>query len=48
MDAHRRSCRVRLPALSLSSLASIQLNAKQFCPKATGALWIVGGKLNER
>jgi hypothetical protein len=47
MDADRRSSRVRLPAISLSSLASLQLNAEEFHPEATGPLWIVCGELNE-
>jgi len=36
-----------LPALSLFSLASLQLNAEEFQPEATGTLWIVCRKLNE-
>jgi hypothetical protein len=47
MDADRRGSRVRLPALSLSSLASLQLDAEEFHPEATGALCIVCGKFNE-
>jgi len=47
MDADRRCSRVCLPALSLSSLTSLQLNAEELHPEAAGALWIVCGKLNE-
>src|SRR4051812_24529213 len=41
MDADRRGCRVRLPALPLSGLAGLQLDAEELHPEATGALWIV-------
>jgi hypothetical protein len=37
-----------LPALSLSILASLQLNAEEPRPEASGARGIVGGKLDER
>jgi hypothetical protein len=36
-----------LPALSLSSLASLQLNAEEFRPEAPSARGIVGGELDE-
>jgi hypothetical protein len=36
-----------LPALSLSILASLQLNAEELCPEASGALGIVCRKLDE-
>jgi hypothetical protein len=36
-----------LPALSLSILASLQLNAEEFRPEASRARGIVGGKLDE-
>jgi hypothetical protein len=36
-----------LPALSLSLLAGLQLDAEQLHPKASGALGIVGGKFDE-
>jgi len=47
MDTDRWGVRVGLPTLSLFSLASLQVNAQEFHPEATGALWIVCGKLNE-
>ena len=47
MDADRGGSRVRLPALSLSISASLQLNAEELDPEAPGALGIVGGKLDE-
>jgi hypothetical protein len=48
MDADRGGSRVRLPALSLAGLASVQLDAEEFRPEAMSALWIVRGKLNQR
>jgi hypothetical protein len=47
MDADRGGSRVRLPALSLSISASLQLNAEELDPEAPGALGIVCGKLDE-
>jgi hypothetical protein len=47
MDADRGGSRVRLPALSLSISASLQLNAEELDPEAPGALGIVCGKLEE-
>src|SRR5215218_3649653 len=47
MNADRGGSRVRLPALSLSISASLQLNAEQLDPEAPGALGIVCGKLDE-
>ena len=47
MDADRGGSRVRLPALSLSILASLQRGAEKGHPKASGALGIVCGKLDE-
>jgi hypothetical protein len=47
MDADRWGFRVRLPALSLSSLAGLQLKAEELHPEATGALGIVCGKLDQ-
>jgi len=47
MDADRWSSRVRLPALSLSPLAGLQLEAEELHPEASGALGIVGGKFDE-
>ena len=47
MDADRGGSRVRLPALSLSISASLQLNAEKLDPEAPGALGIVCGKLDE-
>jgi hypothetical protein len=41
-----RSC-VRLPALSFTILASVQLNAEELRPETSGARGIVGGKLDE-
>ncbi len=47
MDADRGGSQVRLPALSLSISASLQLNAEELDPEAPGALGIVCGKLDE-
>jgi hypothetical protein len=47
MDADRWSSRVRLPALSLSLLAGLQLDAEELHPEASGALGIVGGTFDE-
>ena len=47
MNADRGGSGVRLPALSLSILASLQLNAEELRPEASGARGIVGGKLDE-
>jgi hypothetical protein len=47
MNADRGRSRVRLPALSLSILASLQLNAEELRPEASRARGIVGGKLDE-
>ena len=47
MDADRWSSRMRLPALSLSLLAGLQLDAEKRRPEASGALGIVGGKFDE-
>jgi hypothetical protein len=47
MDADRRRARMRLPALSLFSLASLHLNAEESHPETTGALGVVRGKLGE-
>jgi hypothetical protein len=47
MDADHWGSRVRLPALSLSLLAGLQLDAEQLHPKGSGALGIVGGKVDE-
>ena len=48
MEPDRGGARVRLPAFSLSGLAILQFNAEEVHPEVTGALWIVGGKLDER
>jgi hypothetical protein len=47
MDADRRDFRVRLPALSFSCSAGLQLNSEKLHPEATGALRIVCGKLDK-
>jgi hypothetical protein len=48
MDTDRWSSRVRLPALALSLVAGLQLDAEEPYPEASGALGIVGGKFDER
>jgi hypothetical protein len=47
VDADRWGCRVRLPALSLWTLAILQLNAEELRPEASGALGVIGGELDE-
>jgi hypothetical protein len=47
MDADRGGSGVRLPAFSLSILASLQLNPEKLHPEASGALGIVCRKLDE-
>jgi hypothetical protein len=47
VDADRWGFRVGLPALSLSSLAALELDSEELHPEATGALWIVCGKLDQ-
>src|SRR5688572_4459153 len=47
MDANRRRARMRLPALSLPSFASLHLNTEESHPEATGALGVVCGKLRK-
>jgi hypothetical protein len=47
MDADSWGSRVRLPALSLSLLAGLQLDAEELDRDASGALGIVGGKFDE-
>jgi hypothetical protein len=47
MDADRGGTPVRLPALSLSISASLQLRAEERGPETSGALEIVGGELDE-
>jgi hypothetical protein len=47
MDADRGDSRVRLPARSLFVFASLQPNAEELHPEASGALGIVCGKLDE-
>jgi hypothetical protein len=38
---------MRLPALSLFISASLELNAEELCPEASGAHGVVCGKLDE-
>jgi hypothetical protein len=47
MDPDGGDSRVRLPALSLSILASLKLKAEELHPEASGARGIVSGKLDE-
>jgi hypothetical protein len=47
MDADRGGSRVRLPALSLSVLAGLQLDTEELRPEASSARRIVGGKFDE-
>jgi hypothetical protein len=47
VDADRRGCRVRLPALSLRVLAILQLNAEKLGPEAPGAFGVISGELDE-
>ena len=47
VDADRRGRRVRLPTLALWTLATLQLNAEQLRPEASGALGVISGELDE-
>ena len=47
VDANRGGFRVRLPAFSLSGVASLQGNVKEPRPEASCASGIISGKLDE-
>jgi len=47
VNPDRRGGRVRLPALSLRTLAIVQLNAEELRPEASGALGVISGELDQ-
>jgi len=47
VDANRGSLRVRLPAFSLSRVASLQRNIEEPSPEASCASGIISGKLDD-
>ena len=47
VDTHRGGSQVRLPAISLSILTNVQLDAEELRPEAPGTLGVVCGELDE-